>query len=85
MSPGAFFDGATSIVRLPDLVIALVKAAIFGFVAAVVACFRGMNCDRSPVGVGKGVTEAVVQTFLAVFILNYVLTTIYLTLYPPTI
>lgn len=85
VSPGAFFDGATSIVRLPDLGIALVKAAIFGFVAAVVACFRGMNCDRSPVGVGKGVTEAVVQTFLAVFILNYVLTTIYLTLYPPTI
>lgn len=85
VSPGAFFDGATSIVRIPDLAIALVKAAIFGFVAAVVACFRGMNCERSPVGVGKGVTEAVVQTFLAVFILNYVLTTIYLTLYPPTI
>lgn len=85
VSPGAFFDGATSIVRVPDLVVALLKAAIFGFVAAVVACFRGMNCERSPVGVGKGVTEAVVQTFLVVFILNYVLTTIYLTLYPPSI
>jgi phospholipid/cholesterol/gamma-HCH transport system permease protein len=85
VSPGAFFDGATSIVQISDLAIALIKAGIFGFVAAVVACFRGMNCDRSPVGVGKGVTEAVVQTFLAVFILNYVLTTVYLTLYPPTI
>lgn len=85
VSPGAFFDGATSLVQLPDLGVALFKAALFGIVAAVVACYRGMNCASSPVGVGKGVTEAVVQTFLVVFVLNYVITTIFLTLYPPKI
>ena len=85
VSPGAFFDGATSLVQLPDLGVGLFKAAVFGVVAAVVACYRGMNCATSPVGVGKGVTEAVVQTFLVVFILNYVITTVYLSIYPPKI
>ena len=51
-------------------------------VAAIVACYRGMNCDSSPVGVGRAVTESVVQTFIVVFVLNYVITTVYLTLYP---
>lgn len=85
VSPGAFFDGAVSIVQLPDLLVALLKAAIFGFVAAVVACYRGINCKTSPVGVGKGVTEAVVQTFIAVFVINYVMTTLYLAIFPPAI
>ncbi len=85
VSPGAFFDGALSIVTLPDLIVALLKAALFGFIAAVVACYRGMNCATSPVGVGKGVTDSVVQTFIIVFVLNYVITTIYLTLFPPAI
>ncbi len=58
---------------------------MFGFIAAVVACYRGMNCATSPVGVGKGVTDSVVQTFIIVFVINYVITTIYLTLFPPAI
>lgn len=85
VSPGAFFGGATQLLQFSDLVVGLLKAGIFGFVAATVACFRGMNCDGGPVGVGRAVTEAVVQTFLAVFIINYVMTAIYLTLYPPVV
>ncbi len=85
VSPGAFFNGATTLVSIPDLAVALFKAAVFGFVAATVACYRGMTCDSGPVGVGKGVTDSVVQTFLAVFLLNYIITAIYLTLFPPSI
>lgn len=85
VSPGAFFNGATTLVSLPDLLVGLFKAGVFGFVAAAIACYRGMNCDMGPVGVGKGVTDAVVQTFLAVFLLNYVITALYLTLFPPSI
>lgn len=85
VSPGAYFDGAFSIVTLPDLGVGLFKAALFGLVAAVVSCYRGMNCATSPVGVGKAVTDAVVQTFIVVFILNGIITVIYLALFPPAL
>jgi len=85
VSPGAFFNGATTLVSLPDLLVGLFKAGVFGFVAASIACFRGMTCELGPVGVGKGVTESVVQTFIAVFVLNYVITALYLTIFPPSI
>ncbi|WP_019629515.1 MlaE family ABC transporter permease [Actinomadura atramentaria] len=83
VSPGAFFDGATSLLQFPDLVITLFKAWIFGFVAAAVACYMGMNCDYGPVGVGRAVNKAVVVTSIVVFGFNYVLTMIYQVLFPP--
>jgi phospholipid/cholesterol/gamma-HCH transport system permease protein len=82
VSPGAFFNGATALVRLSDLVVAIGKAGLFGFIAAAVACQRGMSCDRSPVGVGLAVKQAVVVTFLAVFSVNYVITSLYVLLVP---
>jgi len=82
VSPGAFFNGATALVRMSDLVVALLKAGIFGFIAAAVACQRGMTCDRSPIGVGLGVKQAVVITFLVVFTVNYVITSMYVVLVP---
>jgi phospholipid/cholesterol/gamma-HCH transport system permease protein len=82
VSPGAFFNGATALVRLSDLVVAIGKAGLFGFIAAAVACQRGMSCDRSPVGVGLAVKQAVVVTFLAVFSINYVITSLYVLLVP---
>lgn len=83
VSPGAFFDGATTLLQLPDLMITLFKAWVFGFIAAAVACYMGMNCDYGPVGVGRAVNRAVVVTSIVVFASNYVLTTIYQVLFPP--
>ncbi len=82
VSPGAFFQGDDALLRPADLAVALFKAGLFGFMAATVACHRGMHCDRSPVGVGAAVKEAVVMTLLAVFIVNYVITTLYALLVP---
>jgi phospholipid/cholesterol/gamma-HCH transport system permease protein len=82
VSSGAYFQGADTLLRLSDLIVALLKAGLFGFMAATVACHRGMHCNRSPVGVGAAVKEAVVMTLLAVFIVNYVITTLYALLVP---
>jgi phospholipid/cholesterol/gamma-HCH transport system permease protein len=82
VSSGAYFQGADQLLRFSDLGVALMKAGLFGLMAATVACHRGMHCDRSPVGVGAAVKEAVVMTLLAVFIVNYVITTLYALLVP---
>lgn len=85
VSPGAYFQGASSLLRIQDLYVSLMKAALFGFISAVIACHRGMNCSRSPVGVGLAVKQAVVLSFLAVFTVNYVITTLYTILYPQSL
>jgi phospholipid/cholesterol/gamma-HCH transport system permease protein len=85
VTAGAYFDGATRLLRVPDLVQSLVKAGIFGVIAGVVACHLGMTCDRSPTGVGRAVNRSVVVTFILVFATNYILTILYLSLFPMTI
>jgi phospholipid/cholesterol/gamma-HCH transport system permease protein len=81
-TPGAYFTGATLLLQLPDVLQSLFKAWVFGFIAGVVACSRGMRCGRGAVGVGRAVNRAVVITFVLVFFANYVITTLYLVLIP---
>lgn len=85
VSPGAYFSGATSLLVLSDLFVSLFKAWLFGFIAAVIACYKGMNCELGPAGVGRAVNKSVVQTAIAIFIVNYVITTIYIALVPPVL
>ena len=61
----------------------MVKALIFGFLAAIVAAYKGMNAKGGPKGVGDAVNEAVVITFLLLFVANFVLSLVYLQVVPP--
>ena len=80
---GAYLASFTALAQLPDLYVGLVKAVIFGLIAAIVACYKGMNAGGGPKGVGDAVNESVVITFLLLFVVNFVLSTIYLQLVPP--
>lgn len=82
-TPGAYVASFSALAQLPDLWISEIKAVIFGFVAAVVAAYRGLNPGRGPKGVGDAVNQSVVITFLLLFFLNLVLTMLYLQLVPP--
>ncbi len=82
-TPGAYLASFTALAQLPDLWIGMVKALVFGLIAAIVACYKGMNAKGGPKGVGDAVNESVVITFLLLFVVNFVLSTIYLQLVPP--
>jgi len=82
-TPGAYLASFSALAQLPDLWISEIKALIFGFVAGVVAAYRGLNPKGGPKGVGDAVNQSVVITFLLLFVLNLVLTTVYLQLVPP--
>ncbi|MBP2325493.1 phospholipid/cholesterol/gamma-HCH transport system permease protein [Kibdelosporangium banguiense] len=81
-TPGAYLATFSALAQLPDLWISEIKAVLFGFVAGVVAAYRGLNPKGGPKGVGDAVNQAVVITFLLLFFLNFVLTTIYLQVVP---
>ena len=82
-TPGAYLASFNALAQLPDLVISEIKAVIYGFIAGVVAAYRGLNPSAGPKGVGDAVNQAVVITFLLLFLVNVVLTGVYLQLVPP--
>jgi phospholipid/cholesterol/gamma-HCH transport system permease protein len=82
ISSSSFFASFNELSQLPDLWMALVKAAIFGFIAGVVACYKGLTCKGGPKGVGDAVNQAVVITFALLFFVNFVLTAIYFNFVP---
>lgn len=84
-TPGAYLASFNALSQLPDLWISEIKAVVFGFVAAIVASYRGMNPRGGPKGVGDAVNQAVVITFLLLFLINWILTTIYLQVVPPKV
>lgn len=76
VSPGAYASSLTLLVGVPEVIISEAKAAIFGLVAALIACYRGLSVRGGPKSVGNAVNETVVFAFAALFVLNLVLTAI---------
>jgi phospholipid/cholesterol/gamma-HCH transport system permease protein len=72
VTPGAFAAGMTLITGVGDVVISLVKAALFGLAAGLIACYKGISVSGGPAGVGNAVNETVVFTFMALFAINIV-------------
>jgi phospholipid/cholesterol/gamma-HCH transport system permease protein len=81
-TPGAYFQGFSSLAHLPDLYSSLAKAMVFGFIAAMVACYKGLYAKGGPKGVGDAVNQSVVITFILIFFANFVMTSLYFALVP---
>jgi phospholipid/cholesterol/gamma-HCH transport system permease protein len=74
VTPGAFIAGMTLVTGLPQVVISLIKATLFGLSAGLIACYKGLSVGGGPTGVGNAVNETVVFSFMALFFIN-ILTT----------
>jgi phospholipid/cholesterol/gamma-HCH transport system permease protein len=82
-TPGAYLASFTALAQLPDVWVGMIKALVFGLIAAIVAAYKGMNAAGGPKGVGDAVNESVVITFLLLFVVNFIISTIYLQVVPP--
>jgi phospholipid/cholesterol/gamma-HCH transport system permease protein len=76
VTPGAYVAGITVLTHLPDVLLALVKAAMFGLAAGLIACYKGISVGGGPAGVGNAVNETVVFTFVALFTINIIMTAV---------
>jgi ABC-type transporter Mla maintaining outer membrane lipid asymmetry permease subunit MlaE len=76
------FSGFTQLVQIWDLFSALAKAFVFGGIAAMVSCYKGLYCKGGPKGVGDAVNQGVVVTFILIFFVNFVMTMLYFALVP---
>lgn len=76
VTPGAFVGGMTLFTGLPEIIISLTKAGLFGLVAALIGCYKGISVGGGPAGVGTAVNETVVFSFMALFVINVVVTAV---------
>ena len=81
-APGSFVATFASFATTGDLVVALVKAVIFGAIVAVISCQKGLSTSGGPTGVANSVNAAVVESILVLMIVNVVISQLYIMLFP---
>ena len=81
-SAGAFLSSFTALATLPDLDVAMIKAGLFGYVAAIIGAYNGLNSGGGPSGVGRSVNESVIVAFMVLFVLNALISAIYFQVIP---
>ena len=76
INAGLFMKNITKLVNLDDIFNGLIKAAFFGFILALIGCYKGFNTRGGAEGVGKATTEAVVLSSVSILISDYFLTAV---------
>ncbi len=83
-APGSFVATFASFATPGDMILALLKAVIFGAIVAVVASQKGLSTKGGPTGVANSVNAAVVESILLLMIVNLVISQLYVMLSPRT-
>jgi phospholipid/cholesterol/gamma-HCH transport system permease protein len=60
-----------------DVLLGLTKAAVFGFIIAVMGAYQGFNSKGGALGVGRAATNAVVASAVLILAANYVITSLW--------
>lgn len=79
-SPGPYLNNTLQFLELRDVVSGLVKAAVFGFVIALMGCYHGYYSRGGAQGVGAATTNAVVSASILILLFNYIITELFFAL-----
>lgn len=82
VAPGSYWMSFGSFASVTDLIVCLGKAAVFGYLVAVISSHRGLEAKGGPKGVADSVNAAVVLGILACMVANLVITQIVLMFVP---
>lgn len=74
LSQTVFLDSVRNFLGVWDICSAVIKAACFGALIAVIGCSWGLTTTGGAKGVGQSTTAAVVTALLAIFMSNFLLT-----------
>jgi phospholipid/cholesterol/gamma-HCH transport system permease protein len=74
---GSYMKNTIDFLETLDVVSGLVKAAVFGFVIALMGCYHGFNSRGGAQGVGKATTDAVVSASILILVTNYFVTELF--------
>jgi phospholipid/cholesterol/gamma-HCH transport system permease protein len=74
VDPGIFYDRIETFVEPRNVSVGLFKAAIFGFLIALISCKQGFFATGGAKGVGLATTRAVVYSAVSILVANYIVT-----------
>ncbi|MDP1701247.1 MAG: ABC transporter permease [Aestuariivirga sp.] len=70
----AYIKNTADFLEVDDVTSGLIKAAVFGFIIAVMGCYHGFNSKGGAQGVGRATTNAVVSAAILILAANFALT-----------
>jgi phospholipid/cholesterol/gamma-HCH transport system permease protein len=73
-NPSTYLINSFSTLQASDVISGLIKAAVFGFIIALMGCFNGYRSKGGAEGVGGATTSAVVSASILILALDYILT-----------
>jgi phospholipid/cholesterol/gamma-HCH transport system permease protein len=73
-SPTGYLENTFEFLETMDVVSGLVKAAVFGFLIALMGCYHGYHSKGGAQGVGAATTNAVVSASILILVSNYLVT-----------
>ena len=75
--PQEYLNRTLDYLETEDVVSGLVKAAIFGFIIALMGCYQGYYSRGGAQGVGSATTKAVVSASIMILTANYIVTEVF--------
>ena len=76
-APIEYINRTFDYLETEDVVSGLVKAAVFGFIVAMMGCYQGYHSKGGAQGVGAATTKAVVTASILILTANYVVTLLF--------
>ena len=76
-NPSVYIRNSWNFVEAIDVISGLVKAAVFGFLVALMGCYHGYNSRGGAQGVGTATTNAVVSAAILILTFNYIITELF--------
>jgi phospholipid/cholesterol/gamma-HCH transport system permease protein len=76
----AYIRNTVDFLEVRDVVSSLVKGGVFGFIAALMGCYYGMNSGRGAQGVGRATKGSVEAAAVLILAANFVLTGVFFSL-----
>ena len=73
-NPATYIQTTYEFLDAGDVTSGLIKAAVFGYIIAMMGCFQGYHSGRGAQGVGRATTNAVVTASILILAANYLLT-----------
>ena len=76
-NPAAYITNSYDFLQPLDVISGLVKAAVFGFIIALMGCYSGYYSKGGAQGVGAATTNAVVSSSILILTFNYIITELF--------